>query len=119
MLNTLTKSRLTLTYCPSNRYRKNGGSLSHLVGNEAGRFYSCRVVASAPALRQFTGLLYQSLMTDNEDCWVIGGMTDRQGKQKYSKKTCSSIALTTTDPKFDLPQFRTRAYAVGSRRLTA
>jgi hypothetical protein len=41
-----------------------------------------------------------------------------QGKPKYSEKTCPSATLSTTNPTWpDLA--RTRAAAVGSRRLTA
>jgi hypothetical protein len=45
-------------------------------------------------------------------------MNEWQGKPKYSEKICSSASLSTTYPTHDLPRSRTRAVAVGSRRLT-
>jgi hypothetical protein len=44
-----------------------------------------------------TGLLYQTLMMDNDECGAIGGMLG-SGKPKYSEKNCPSAALSTTNP---------------------
>jgi hypothetical protein len=35
---------------------------------------------------------------DNDDCVAISGLNERQGKPKYSEKTCLSDALSTADP---------------------
>jgi hypothetical protein len=46
-----------------------------------------------------TGLLYQIRMIGDGDCGEIGGMKiGRQGKPKYSEKTCPSDTLSTTNP---------------------
>jgi hypothetical protein len=62
---------------------------------------------SSLLLRPFVGVLYQPwMMTDGDDCGVISGMNEWQGKQKYSVETCPSAALT---------RVRIRAVAAGSR----
>jgi hypothetical protein len=33
-----------------------------------------------------------------DDCGVINEINERQGKRKYSEETCSSVALSTTEP---------------------
>jgi hypothetical protein len=46
-----------------------------------------------------TGILYQPQMIGDGDCGEIDGMKiGRQGKPKYSEKTCSSVTLSTTNP---------------------
>jgi hypothetical protein len=49
-------------------------------------------------LGPLTGLLYQSWMIDGDHVEAISGMNDLQGKLKYSEKTCTSAALSTTNP---------------------
>jgi hypothetical protein len=46
----------------------------------------------------FIGLLYQPRIIDSDDCGAISGLNEWQGKPKYSDETCSSAALSTTDP---------------------
>jgi hypothetical protein len=51
-------------------------------------------------LRPLIGLLYQSLMVDDDgdDCGAVRGMNDWQGKLKCSEKTFPNDALCTTNP---------------------
>jgi hypothetical protein len=49
-------------------------------------------------LRPFIGLLYHAWMIDGDDFGSIGKMIGWQGKPKTLEKTCSSAALSTTDP---------------------
>jgi hypothetical protein len=35
---------------------------------------------------------------DDDDCGAIGGMSECQGKPKYSEKTCPIASLSTTNP---------------------
>jgi hypothetical protein len=44
-----------------------------------------------------SGLLYKPQMTD-DDFWSNLWNEDWQGKPKYSKKTCPSTTLSTTNP---------------------
>jgi hypothetical protein len=37
-------------------------------------------------------------MIDGDDCGAISGINEWQGKPKYSEKTCTSDALSATDP---------------------
>jgi hypothetical protein len=37
-------------------------------------------------------------MIDGDDCGANTGMNEGQGKQMYTKETCLSAALSTTDP---------------------
>jgi hypothetical protein len=69
-------------------------------------------------LRPYVGLLYKPWMIGDDECGAIREMNEWQGKLKYSEETYPSAALATTDPTLDLPQSRTRAASVGSRRLT-
>jgi hypothetical protein len=56
---------------------------------------------------------------DDDGCWVwSSGWYARQGKPKYSEKTCPSVASSTTNPTWPDPGSNSAA-AVGSRRLTA
>jgi hypothetical protein len=50
--------------------------------NNISFIYWTAVEPSPLLARQFIGLLYQPLMTD-DDCGAIGGMNDMQGKPKY------------------------------------
>jgi hypothetical protein len=68
-------------------------------------------------LQQFVGLLNQPWMIGDDDGGAVSRMDECQGKPKYATKTCHSTALSTTDPTLDLPRSRTRASAVGTRRL--
>jgi hypothetical protein len=56
------------------------------------------VESSPPLLRPLIGLLYQPWMIDGDDCGAVDGMTKWQDEPKYSEITCSSVALSTTDP---------------------
>jgi hypothetical protein len=59
---------------------------------------------------------------DDRWWWVWGSRWNEnwQGKPKYSEKTCPSATFSTTNPTWpDLTRDRTRAAAMGSRRLTA
>jgi hypothetical protein len=49
-------------------------------------------------LRPFSGIFCRPWITDDDDCGAVSGMNEWQGKQKYSEKTCLSVALSTTDP---------------------
>jgi hypothetical protein len=37
-------------------------------------------------------------MIDADYCGAVSGKNERQGKQKYSKKTYPSVTLSNTDP---------------------
>jgi hypothetical protein len=50
-------------------------------------------------------------MIDDCDCGTVGGMTDWQGEPKYSEKTCSLAALSTTNLTWPIP-----GSGAGSRR---
>jgi hypothetical protein len=50
------------------------------------RYYVCHLLA------------YCASLDAGDDCGAISGMNDWQGKPKYSEKTCTSDALSTTDP---------------------
>jgi hypothetical protein len=60
--------------------------------------YGAGVEPSPLLLRPFIGLLHQPWMIDGDDCGVISGMNEWQGKPKYWEETCPSAALSTTDP---------------------
>jgi hypothetical protein len=67
--------------------------------------------------RSLTGLLYQPRMIDDV-CGAFGGMTIGKGnRSNYSENTCPSATFPPQIP-HDLTWARTRAAAVGSRRLT-
>jgi hypothetical protein len=46
------------------------------------------VETSQLLLRPLTDLLYQPLMINGDECGIISGMSDWQGKLKQSEKTC-------------------------------
>jgi hypothetical protein len=46
-------------------------------------FHGTGVEPSPLTLRPFIGLLYQTWMTDGDDCGAISGMKERQWKPKY------------------------------------
>jgi hypothetical protein len=48
-------------------------------------------------LLPFIGLFYHPWIIDDDDCGAISGMNEWQGKPQYRGKTCSSVALSTTD----------------------
>jgi hypothetical protein len=54
---------------------------------------------------------------DGDECGAIGAMIGK-GKRCTRRKTFSTVTLSTTNP-HNLTWARTRAAAVGSRRLTA
>jgi hypothetical protein len=65
-----------------------------------------------------TGLLYQpSVMMNYDDCGAIGGMLVRGNRSTRRKP--APVPLCAPQVPRDLTRSRTRAAAVGSRRLTA
>jgi hypothetical protein len=66
----------------------------------------------------FIGLLYPPWIIHDDDCRTISGMNNWQGKPKYSEKS-APLPLWPAQIPHDLIWARTRAAAVGSRRLTA
>jgi hypothetical protein len=63
------------------------------------------------------GLVYQHRMIDDE-CGVVGGMRICRGNQRTRRKP-ASVPICPPQILHDLTWDRTRAAAVGSRRLTA
>jgi hypothetical protein len=64
------------------------------------------------------GLLYQPRMIDGADCGAVGGMRiGRVNRSTWSKP--APVPLCPPQNQHDLTWARTRAAAVGSRRLTA
>jgi hypothetical protein len=61
-----------------------------------------------------TGLLYQPLMLDDDECGAVGGMSGSENRSTPRKPAPVSIC-----PPHDLTRARTRAAAMGSLRLTA
>jgi hypothetical protein len=49
-------------------------------------------------LRPLIGLSEKPLIIDGDDCGGTHGKNERQGKLKYSVKSCCSDAFSTTDP---------------------
>jgi hypothetical protein len=69
------------------------------------------------------GLLYQPRMTDDDDdddneCGAVGGMKIGRGNRGTRRKR-APVPLCSPQIPYDLTWERTRAAAVGSRRLTA
>jgi hypothetical protein len=62
-------------------------------------------------LRQFNGLLYQPCVRDGDDCGAISGMNEWQGKP-------AAVLFSLSQNPHDLNRARTRAAALGSRRIT-
>jgi hypothetical protein len=67
--------------------------------------------------RPLFGLLYQPRMIDGE-CGAVGGMIIGRGNLSARKKP-SPVPLCPPQIPYDLTWDRTRAAAVGNRRLTA
>jgi hypothetical protein len=65
-----------------------------------------------------TGLLYQPQMIDDGDCGEIGGMKTGRGNRSTRRKPAPAPLCLPQIP-HDQTRARTRAAAVGSRRLTA
>jgi hypothetical protein len=65
-----------------------------------------------------TGLLYQSKMIDDGDCGAIGGIKIGRGNRSTRSKP-APVSLCPPQILHDEIRARTRAAAVGSRRLTA
>jgi hypothetical protein len=65
-----------------------------------------------------TGLLYQPQMIDGGDCEAVGGMKIGMGKRSTRRKHVP-VPLCPPQIRHDLTRARTRAAAVGSRRLTS
>jgi hypothetical protein len=65
-----------------------------------------------------TGLLYQLRMTDDGDCGAISGMKIGRGKRSTRRKP-TPVSFCTSKVPHDQTRARTRAAALGSRRLTA
>jgi hypothetical protein len=68
------------------------------------------------ARQPLTGLLYQPRMIDDE-CGAVGGMRIDRGNQSTGRKP-APVPLCPPQIPHDLTRARTRATAVGSRRLT-
>jgi hypothetical protein len=64
-----------------------------------------------------TGLLHQPRMIDDDECRAIGGMLGR-GNQSTRRKP-APVPLCLPQIPHDLTRARTRAAAMGTRRLTA
>jgi hypothetical protein len=47
---------------------------------------------------RFVACWHQAWLIDGDDGGAISGMSNRQGKPKYSEKTSRTLALSTTDP---------------------
>jgi hypothetical protein len=62
--------------------------------------------------------IYQPQMTDVDECGAVGGMKIGRGNQSTRRKPTSGPICPPQTPR-DLNRARTRAAAVGSRRLTA
>jgi hypothetical protein len=69
------------------------------------------------ALRPLVGLLYRPRMID-DDCGAIGGMRVGRGNRSTRRKP-ASVPIYPPQIPHDLTRARTRAAAVGNRRLTA
>jgi hypothetical protein len=69
-------------------------------------------------LRPLFGLLYQPQMRNDDDCGAIGGMRIDTVNRSTSRKF-APVPLGPPQIPHDLTRSRTRATAVGSRRLTA
>jgi hypothetical protein len=67
--------------------------------------------------RPITGLFYQPRMADDE-CGAIGGMRNGSGNRSTRRKPVP-VPLCPPQIPHDMMRARTRAAAVGSRRLTA
>jgi hypothetical protein len=52
-------------------------------------------------------------------CVAIGGMNERQGKLKWSEKTCSNAAFYIKNPEQNLTQARNQTAEVENRQLTS
>jgi hypothetical protein len=68
--------------------------------------------------RPLFGLLYQSRMIDDDECGAVGEMRIGRGKRSTRRKP-APVLLCPPQITHDLTKARTRAAAVGSRRLTA
>jgi hypothetical protein len=66
-----------------------------------------------------SGLLYKPQMIDEGDCGAIGGMKIGRGNRSTRKKKPAPAPLCPPQIPHDQTRARTRAAAVGSRRLTA
>jgi hypothetical protein len=64
------------------------------------------------------GLLYQAQITDADMCEAVSGMRIRRGSRSTRRRP-ASVPLRPPQIPHDLTGARTRAAAVGSRRLTA
>jgi hypothetical protein len=64
-----------------------------------------------------TGLLYKPQIIDDGDCGAIGPIKIGRGNRSTRRKP-ASVPLCPTQIPHDLTRARTRAIAVGSRRLT-
>jgi hypothetical protein len=82
-------------------------------------FYFLSVVRLSPlCTAATTGLLYQPQMIDDGDCGEIGGMKIGRGNRSTRRKP-SPVPLCPQQIPHELTRARTRAAAMGSRRLTA
>jgi hypothetical protein len=65
----------------------------------------------------FSGLLYQHLVIDGDDCGAVNGMNVLQGNRSTRRKPAPVTVCPPQIP-LDLTRPRNRATAVGSWRLT-
>jgi hypothetical protein len=70
------------------------------------------------ARRPLTDLLYQPRMIDEDDCGAVGVMIIGTGNRSTRRKP-APVSLCPSQIRHDLTWVRTRATAMGSRRLTA
>jgi hypothetical protein len=70
------------------------------------------------AHRPLTGLLYQPGMIGDDECVAVGGMKIGRGNRSTRRKF-APMPLCTPQIPHDLKWPQTRAFGVGSRRLTA
>jgi hypothetical protein len=68
-------------------------------------------------LRPLFGLLHQPRMVDDDECGTVGGILGN-GNRSIRRKP-APVTLCPPQIAHDLTRARTRATAVGSRRLTA
>jgi hypothetical protein len=68
--------------------------------------------------RPLSGLLCQPRKISGDECGTVGGMRIGKGNRNTRRKPTPMLLCPPRAP-HDLPWDRTRAAAVGSRRLTA
>jgi hypothetical protein len=59
--------------------------------------YAAGAEPSPLLLRPLIRSFYEPWMIKGDDYGTISGLNERQGKPKYSEKTCPNVVLSTTD----------------------